>query len=177
MDTTGREVLKGVSLIDIPGEIGDNWTGITMGGAVDMDGEYVFGFSRESGGKDSSRDVYICIVDKFNYSFSIKKITDCQLDSQSYSEPKVVKLTGDRFMLLWKKRYQDTAKPARKIWYTDDETTVYEYVVLDVRGNFISPIIEQDFKLSATIPSLLTAKSSGSALIGRIHYVTFVKFI
>lgn len=158
MDTTGREVLKGVSLIDIPGEIGDNWTGITMGGAVDMDGEYVFGFSRESGGKDSSRDVYICIVDKFNYSFSIKKITDCQLDSQSYSEPKVVKLTGDRFMLLWKKRYQDTAKPARKIWYTDDETTVYEYVVLDVRGNFISPIIEQDFKLFSHDPIFADGK-------------------
>ena len=129
-----------------------------MGGAVDMDGEYVFGFSRESGGKDSSRDVYICIVDKFNYSFSIKKITDCQFDSQSYSEPKVVKLTGDRFMLLWKKRYQDTAKPAWKIWYTDDETTVHEYVVLDARGNFISPVIEQDFKLFSHDPIFADGK-------------------
>ena len=96
-------------MIDIPGKSGENQTGVTIGGLEISDSAYLIAGSKINdlnNYKDYrlTRNIYLAVVSKDLNKVTVKKLTNFSDDEIGTSNPHLVKITNDRFLLLYQKR-------------------------------------------------------------------------
>lgn len=133
---------KSKEILNIPGKIGANQTGVSIGSALNTADKVLVGvnridYSKATGfdsfnitGKDVvKRDVVIYSLDKNTLEVIENKYTDYTLDKNTtYTAPKMVKLDEKRIMLIWNKLNLKSYK------------SVLQYLIVDENGNKISEI-------------------------------------
>lgn len=135
-DNYGREKYTEVNLFEMPGEIGQNYTGVSVGGFEISENNYIVAIS--SIYKNNSElksqgynDVALLICDKNNPSEENTKtvyLTNHIEDNKSVSYVKLVKLSENRFAVQWLE--YDSEYYIREI----------KYVLIDENGQEINPI-------------------------------------
>ena len=146
---------KAKEIFNIPGEIGANQTGVSIGSALNTANKVLVGvnridYSKATGfdsfditGKDvDKRDVVLYSLDKKTLETTENKYTDYTLDKNTtYTAPKMLKLDGKRIMLIW-----------NKLKLKSDES-VLQYLIVDENGNKISEIKSlEDMKIADESP-------------------------
>lgn len=107
--STGDFLSQGCEMrefITFPGDIGDNYTGASVGGFEYSDSSYIVAYNsvmQDSNFKNNtSRDIYIGVIDKSNKSLKTNRITTANAN-ESFSTPHLVKISESEFLLLWSK--------------------------------------------------------------------------
>lgn len=146
---------KTKEILNIPGEIGANQTGVSIGSALNTVNKVLVGvnkidYAKATGfdsfnitGKDvNKRDVVLYSLDKNTLVTTENKYTDYNLDKNiTYTAPKMVKLDGTRIMLIW-----------NKLKLKSDES-VLQYLIVDENGNKLSEIKTlEDIKIADDSP-------------------------
>lgn len=102
-----------VNLFDIPGQIGDNATGMTVGGFEGTSSHYMAAFNtidhsridlETAGGEINRRDIMLAVIPKNSISQDqVKHITlAAYTGTDRYaSVPKLVRVSGDKLAVLW----------------------------------------------------------------------------
>lgn len=92
-----------VSLIDIPGAVGENYTGYTVGGFEMSSGNYIAaGTSDGSNNPYGGTNVWVASEPRdLSGSPVVTYITDYTADDQAASTPQLVQTGTDSFILLW----------------------------------------------------------------------------
>lgn len=156
-----------VSLFDIPGTIGANCTGVSVGGFEISANHYVVAMntidhskvtqytSYEMIGLDrDQRDILLCLLPKNSLnSADVKQITLAKyVDTDKIgSVPKLVKITDDQLMVLWQE--------FSIINKSDTETGALKYVLIDGDGNRTGDIQSiSGFKLGESDPQLIDSE-------------------
>ena len=148
---------KAKEIFNIPGEIGANQTGVSIGSALNTANKVLVGvnridYSKATGfdsfditGKDvDKRDVVLYSLDKNTLETTENKYTDYTKDKNTtYTAPKMLKLDGKRIMLIW-----------NKLKLKSDES-VLQYLIVDENGNKLSEIKSiEDMKIANESPIL-----------------------
>ena len=146
---------KAKEILNIPGEIGANQTGVSIGSALNTANKVLVGvnridYSKATGfdsfditGKDvDKRDVVLYSLDKNTLETTENKYTDYTKDKNTtYTAPKMLKLDGKRIMLIW-----------NKLKLKSDES-VLQYLIVDENGNKLSEIKTlEDMKIAEDSP-------------------------
>ena len=120
----GKEII----LYNIPGEIGDNYTGVEVGGFEISPENYFVTFNTiDFSGGLSSRNACLAICDKKTQTTRIISLSDC-FGTETYAcAPYIIKINDNRFVLLWTESHSDYSQ-------------ITKYVEIDGMGNFISEI-------------------------------------
>lgn len=154
-DYTERDV------VDIPGSIGANMTGVSIGGFEQSSSSYLVAYNTIdhskaydytsfsiSGTNDSERDIKIAAVPRHDVESGEIKYTDIAAyigSDKTSSIPRLVKINDEKFMLLWQEGDRDS--------YYNASSSVVKYVALDHKGNKTSDIKElKYFKLADMQP-------------------------
>lgn len=144
-------------LITFQGDLGDNYTGATVGGFEYSSSSYLAAGNIESKKTDNSiwgdkntRNVFVTSVSKTDGSITNNLITVYNEGEESASTPQLVKISPDRFFLLWSTK--KTASGLRSF------TGKVYYAVLDGEGKVISDIASIDAHLSDCKPVLYNGK-------------------
>ena len=153
---------KAKEILNIPGEIGANQTGVSIGSALNTANKVLVGvnridYSKATGfdsfditGKDvDKRDVVLYSLDKNTLETTENKYTDYTKDKNTtYTAPKMLKLDGKRIMLIWNKLNLKSDK------------SVLQYLIVDENGNKLSEIKSiEDMKISGESPILYNNKA------------------
>lgn len=115
--------LAEVSMLDISGSTGDNETGVTVGGFEVSDSSYIVAgttINQNKFGSASTRNVFVSVIGKNCTSDSkpvITKITNYSEGQPSPSNPQLVKIGDDKFVLMW--TYKPTSSDKNKVYYTE----------------------------------------------------------
>ena len=148
---------KAKEIFNIPGEIGANQTGVSIGSALNTANKVLVGvnridYSKATGfdsfditGKDvDKRDVILYSLDKNTLETTENKYTDYTKDKNiTYTAPKMLKLDGKRIMLIW-----------NKLKLKSDES-VLQYLIVDENGKKLSEIKSiEDMKIADESPIL-----------------------
>lgn len=151
-EAAGGETFTGgcehVEVLPIKGAVGANDTGVSLGALTVSDTSYlVAGNTVAQNGSYSAsgvRNIFVTSTDKDGFSSGGTKfhqITNySQSDNASVSNPHLVKLTGDSFLLLFMAKGK------------------VNYVYLDGEGNTTSEIMVMDGKLSDCAPIYMNGK-------------------
>ena len=130
--STGDFLSQGCEMrefITFPGDIGDNYTGASLGGFEYSNSSYIVAYNsvaQDSNFKNNtSRDIYVGVIDKSNKSLKTNKITTANAN-ENFSTPHLVKINDNEFLLLWSK----------------DKSM--SYVKLDGKGNIKGQIITKE---------------------------------
>ena len=152
---------KAKEILNIPGKIGANQTGVSIGSALQTANKVLVGvnkidYSKATGfdsfditGKDvDKRDVVLYSLDKNTLEVIENKYTDYNLDKNiTYTAPKMVKLDATRIMLIW-----------NKLNIKSDES-VLQYMIVDENGNKLSEIKTlENMKIADEMPILYQNK-------------------
>ena len=152
---------KAKEILSIPGEIGENQTGVSIGSALNTANKVLVGvnridYSKATGfdsyditGKDlDKRDVVLYSLDKNTLEMTENKYTDYTLDKNTtYTAPKMVRLDETRIMLIW-----------NKLNIKSDES-VLQYMIVDENGNKLSEIKTlENMKIADEAPVLYKGK-------------------
>ena len=152
---------KAKEILSIPGEIGANQTGVSIGSTLNMSNKILVGvnridYSKATGfdsfditGKDlDKRDVVLYSLDKNTLEVIENKYTDYNLDKNiTYTAPKMVRLDETRIMLIW-----------NKLNIKSDES-VLQYMIVDENGNKLSEIKTlENMKIADEAPVLYKGK-------------------
>ena len=152
---------KEKEILNIPGEIGANQTGVSIGSALHTANKVLVGvnridYSKATGfdsfnitGKDvDKRDVILYSLDKNTLEVIENKYTDYTLDKNTtYTAPKMVKLDETRIMLIWNKLNLKSDK------------SVLQYLIVDENGNKLSEIKTlEDMKIADESPIVYNNK-------------------
>lgn len=144
-------------MLPFPGEIGRNQTGATVGGFEISSTSYLVAGSKVVLDKNfasrRTRNIYVSVLDKISREPTVKQITDYAEGTATCSNPHLVKLAKDSFLLLWSR-----------------ENRVY-YTKLDKRGNKTSGIQSIAGSLSDCVPIV-----KGSKVIWYTYRDADVKF-
>ena len=94
-----------VTVIDISGAIGDNWTGVTVGGLAVSDSAYLVAGSMVNDPENdndyaSAQNIYVASVSKSSKSVSLRKMTQYTDEQGGVGTPQMVKIGQNRFLLL-----------------------------------------------------------------------------
>lgn len=148
---TGRTL--SVSVLSIPGEIGQNQTGVTVGGLEVSDSAYLVAGSKVNDLNNyieyySTKNVFLGIVSKDLKNVTVKNITNYTDDEMGVSTPHLVKIGSNRFLLLFQRR---------KTGYISISDSVC-YLELDGNGNQIGKIHEAYGTLSDCRPVVVGQK-------------------
>lgn len=152
-----------VNLLEFEGEIGDNYTGASLGGLEYSDSSYLVAGSSvaqdENWSSNSVKNVFVTVTSRNSLATSVNWITDYdEGGSVSASTPQLVKLSSNSFALLWTTQERSDSEVA-----SSAETKLH-YVYLDGAGNVTSDVYTVDGFLSDCKPIV----SNGSI----IWYVT-----
>lgn len=138
----------------IQGNIGDNYTGVSVGGFELSDKNCIIAGNSTDHSSESSysnskkRNIFLSITDKNLNKSNTVWLTDYAEDSTITAKtPHLVKYDADRFLVMWEE--YDSA-------YGTDHVKL---VTADGSGNILSDIIESDIRLSDCKP-VLTADNS-----------------
>ena len=152
---------KAKEILSIPGEIGANQTGVSIGSTLNMSNKILVGVNRidyskavsfdsyDITGKDvDKRDVVLYSLDKNTLEVIENKYTDYNLDKNTtYTAPKMVRLDETRIMLIW-----------NKLNIKSDES-VLQYMIVDENGNKLSEIKTlENMKIADEAPVLYKGK-------------------
>ena len=152
---------KAKEILNIPGKIGANQTGVSIGSALQTENKVLVGvnkidYSKATGfdsfditGKDvDKRDVVVYSLDKNTLEVIENKYTDYNLDKNiTYTAPKMVRLDETRIMLIW-----------NKLNIKSDES-VLQYMIVDENGNKLSEIKTlENMKIADEAPVLYKGK-------------------
>lgn len=152
---------KAKEILNIPGKIGANQTGVSIGSALQTANKVLVGvnkidYSKATGfdsfditGKDvDKRDVVVYSMDKNTLEVIENKYTDYNLDKNiTYTAPKMVRLDETRIMLIW-----------NKLNIKSDES-VLQYMIVDENGNKLSEIKTlENMKIADEMPILYKNK-------------------
>lgn len=152
-----------VDLFKIPGEFGDNYTGVSIGGFEVSTNSYIavinsidHGYAAKETGSNEQRDVILCTVpkDKLDSSYVEQvKITEYIGTDRYPSIPALVKINDDMLMVLWQEIYANKSFDIYNV-YGD-----VKYMIIDGRGNPIGSVQTlSDMTLSSCNPILLGDK-------------------
>ena len=147
----GKSGSPSYDLVEIPGEIGANATGITLGGFAISDSSYMVAYNtidhqkvtqyknNEMVGLDTDeRNVVVTIQDKNTYNIQDVTLTDFIGHQKLASTPKLVQIQEDCFVVLW--NVFDYQNPAQ---------STLQYVLIDGSGNLLGQTVTmQDMELS-----------------------------
>lgn len=148
----GRQVLKytATDLFEIPGAVGANYTGVTVGGFEFSNDNYLVAINKtdhskvteytsyEMKGLDyDERDIVLLVSGKNNTDTSKVKqvrLTNYIGKQQLGSKPYLVKLSNDRFLVLWEELeyITPTTRDGNKVTYVTTQgsstlTEIYDY--------------------------------------------------
>ncbi len=170
----------GYDLYRFKGATGDNYTGTSLGGLEVGSEKYVIAFNsmdQSEGSTDQTRNLFIAAVDKENLTMNLRQLTNYQNGETTVTNPQLVKLDDDSFMILWTEKGQivftifdqDLELKTRAyaiegdlsdchpeyingkvVWYTyeDNQETFYAIPVNDVENSeVITHIYGHDYKL------------------------------
>ena len=109
-DTEGN-LLEYTNALDISGSVGNNYTGVTLGGfELSDDNCILVGNSIvQDGSVDSSsnvRNIFVSVTDKSLNSTTVKYLTDYTTE-EAVSKPQLVKIDNDNFIAMWNEYSQD----------------------------------------------------------------------
>lgn len=129
------------------GEEGDNTTGASLGGAELSDKNILVAgnYANTSLWEDGPRNIFIITVSRQDMDdTNIRYLTNYGEDTiYDISPPKLVKVSGNAFLVMWKVRHTETDKQTTKM------------VLLDGAGNQLGDIVTTDVKLSDCQPIVL----------------------
>ncbi len=140
--------IKKVNIIDIPGDIRDNFTGTTVGGFEYSPSSYLVVGSvidfNEFNSFNEVRNIFVSAVSKDNLKVNTYNLTDYSTTGDiTVSTPQFVKITDDRFLIMW-----STRKGYRHQKFTGD---IY-YALLNGNGELISEIKQSKGNISDCHP-------------------------
>lgn len=140
-DVAENPAVTSVNMLSIPGETGNNHTGVSVGGFEQSTDRYlVAGASVDfsKGGDDSNhrtRNIFISSVSKdLTGEPEVTYLTQYSEGDTSASTPQLVKIDANAFLVFWSK---------------DDKVN---YVMIDGTGKAVSDIYEMDGSLSDCTP-------------------------
>ena len=127
------------NLVEIPGESGDNYTGVQVGGfEISSSGYLVADARRAYSGNtltenDNTYNVYIQYIDKNLNNANEVKITDYAANSGvTATNPYLIKINNERFLVLWQKK----SSKGR----LEKSTSGIYFTYIDSKGNKLSNI-------------------------------------
>ncbi len=142
-----------VDVLKIAGEVGDNNTGVSVGGLeIAADAYLVAGntvIQDENFDQYDTSDVFIAAVDKDTLEVKVNKITSYVEGEDSSLTPQLVKINDNKFMLMWQS-YE-----------------YMNYVLVDGKGNVISDIYTMDAYTSDCQPIVV-----GNKVVWYVWYVS-----
>ncbi|ONI39002.1 hypothetical protein AN639_09995 [Candidatus Epulonipiscium fishelsonii] len=145
-------------LLNIPGSVGDNTTGVKIGGfemasdtGIVVLNKYDFGPNNDSTENRNVRDISLLIFDKSSTSSKEIKLTDYISKGNSAGTPRLVDMGDDRFMVMWSEYILEAGK-------TVDE--IFHYVEIDQYGKKQTGICSnEEAKLSSdALPVYINGK-------------------
>ncbi len=130
--SSGDIITAGCQMKDVvkfSGEVGDNFTGASVGGFEYSDSSYLVAYNSvvddSNFANNTLRDIYVAAVDKITKEVT-PKIIASNTNGGSFSTPHLVKISANEFVLLWSKNNS------------------ISYVKVDGNGNKISDIISKN---------------------------------
>ncbi len=133
-----------VDILDIPGEAGDNNTGVTVGGLEISDEYYLIACTHVNwdNGYDSSdlvKNVYLAKVDKEGHTVNTESVTSYPESEKGAgaSNPYLIRLDDGRFMLLWSRFKSGVPAPqtdSRVYYKIVDPGKDKEEAIFDMEG-------------------------------------------
>lgn len=94
-----------MNLQSFVGNIGENYTGASVGGLEISDSAYLVAYNsvpQDEQFRDyKTRNIYVSAMDKASEEVTIRQITDYAEGEFTASTPHLVKISGDSFLLLW----------------------------------------------------------------------------
>ena len=151
-----------VNLIEIPGEIGDNYTGTMVGGFETSAGNSLTAISRvqyDGNFKNNSvKNVSVLVLGLGETNASaVREVTYTSFTedgSTTAGNPYLVKISDDRFVLMWELYNKSTSG-----WYYYGVSTgKYQVVIIDGNGNAVSAVRTYDGYLSGCQPISVNEK-------------------
>lgn len=132
-------------LLSIPGSIGQNWTGVSVGGFEISSSSYLVAYNAvpmdDTYGEAETRNIWVAVMDKSTGAVTQKQITSYAEGEESVRTPHLVKLSDSAFMLMWTR-----------------EDTLY-YAKLDGDGDIVGDIYSiADADLSDCAPLVSNGK-------------------
>ena len=107
---------QNTTILEIPGEIGDNYTGVTVGGLEFSDSSYLVAGSSinlDNFNSSKTKNIYLSVVDKNSLSVRNIQVTNySEGSSNNVSTPHLVKISEDEFVLMWEENSGNTVKLA-----------------------------------------------------------------
>lgn len=138
------------TLVSIPGDLGNNYTGFTLGGLKLSEDNYILAGTGVSKTSDKSRNVWVSASGKEEWKENTNWITKYSASGNvSARTPKLVKLNQNQFLLMWEE-YNSKLK-----------TYTTRMVLLNPDGKPASDIYQMPLALSACEP---VVTSSGRVL-------------
>lgn len=131
------------SILKIYGDIGNNYTGATLGGLEISDSSYiVVGSSIDQSGKSTSKteNIFVGTVNKTTKETSCKWLTSYGSGEENAGNPYIVKINNDKFAVIWSR-----------------DSKVY-YTYIDGEGNKNGKIYSAGGNLSDCEPILSDGK-------------------
>ena len=165
--------IKKKAILEIPGMVGANQTGVSIGSTVNMSAKVLVGVNRVDYSKVKSfnsytikgkdvykRDIVLYSLDKNTLEVTENKYTDYTKDKNTtYTAPKMVKLDDTRVMLIWNKLNITWEKYNDKIVVKNPKDSVLQYMIVDENGNKLSDIkTVKDMILTDEAPILFDGK-------------------
>ena len=138
---------ESINVLSFEGDIGDNYTGASVGGFEISDKAYLIaGNNTESyKGNNATRNVFVGAVSKETEEVSMNYITN-YTGSPMALTPHLVDLKNGKFMLLWDEQGEESAEDA--VCYT----------LIDENGQQISDIYKMNSALSSCKPIVNNGK-------------------
>ena len=129
------------NVFSFPGEIGDNYTGASVGGFLASDSHYLIaGNYNGSSDRYAARNVFVEAVPKSGGSPVVRYYTSYAGSSDTASTPHLVSLGSNRFLLLW-----------------SSQATVY-YLPIDGSGQACGNLYSFKGNLSDCVPQVIGNK-------------------
>lgn len=139
-------VCSTTDVISFPGEIGDNYTGASVGGFEFSDSNYLIAGAYDAEwGYSRTRNVFVAAVPKTGGKTEINYFTNFAYSSGSSAlTPHLVKTGNNSFILLWTVQTNGTYK----VYYTK----------IDGAGHRVGDIYSLDGNLSDCVPTVCSGK-------------------
>ncbi len=143
---TYRDVCTVVDMLPIAGEIGDNYTGCSVGGFEYSDTSYITAGSsvpQNTAKKQKTRNVFVSSVPKNSLtdsSVNIAYLTNYEEGDEGASTPHLVKISDNRFVILWSR--------LGKVYYAQ----------LDAEGKLTGSVHKFKGELSDCAPVVMNGK-------------------
>lgn len=138
--------------LPIMGEQGDNYTGVSIGGfELSKESCLIAGNSVAFENVDvcdlaGQRNIFVTITDKELTATEIVWLTDyTDEDKMTPYTPRLVKVSGDRFLVMWEEKNLETQEiHTKKVLIDNKGTVVWEVVRADVALSDCQPIVAKD---------------------------------